>query len=324
VPSYEFYPILNELMAKHDMIYPHPQLDQLHSEKRYTSKWMAPTRFLNFARRADGTWGIQGQRNKLVKLHVREEMAKLKVKAEASGLRFQDIMLKQGLSWGGEAVMRLRASNVPVHVTEFSLPEMQKLPQACDKVTFLLQAKLDIVSELRWCMVNGELRSREWKSLGEPKLDKTAVSAGYQNAKKARKLVEDFVKEMGRETMEQLEERMGEMCKKVYAEAVADAGGVRPLYMRVDLLLDRQYSIWLGERESWGADINGNDTKEKMNPTMRELANKMIKGTKVNLRKGKHVLKVSKHVLKVGKRKSSLLSSTAKSLKGRKMAMGGA
>merc|ERR1719265_2738143 len=312
VPAWDFYPVLDELMAKHDMIYPHPELDQLHSEKRYTSKFMSPTRFLNFARRSDGTWKVQGQGSKPIKLHIREEMAKLKVRAEASGLRFQDIMLKQGLSWGGEAVMRLRASNVPTHVTEFSLPEMQKLPQACDKVTFLLQAKLEIVSELRWCMVNGELRSREWKSLGEPKLDKTALSAGYQNAKKARKLVEDFVKEMGRETMEQLEERMGEMCKKVYAEAVADAGGVQPLCMRVDLLLDRQYRIWLGERESWGADINGNDTKEKMNPTMRELANKMIKGTKVNLRKGKHVLKV-------GKRKSSLLSSTSKNLKRRKI-----
>merc|ERR1712178_60560 len=116
---------------------------------------------------------------------------------------------------------------------------------------------------------------------------------------KARKLVEDFVNEMGRETMEQLEERMGHMCKKVYAEAVADAGGVQPLYMRVDLLLDWQYRIWLGERESWGADINGNDTKEKMNPTMRELANKMIKGTRQTLKrgKGKHVLKVARESL---------------------------
>merc|ERR1711959_857665 len=99
------------------------------------------------------------------------------------------------------------------------------------------------------------------------------------------------------------------MCKKVYAEAVADAGGKPPLYMRVDLLLDRQYRIWLGERESWGADINGNDTKEKMNPTMRELANKMIKATRHTLKLGK-----GKHVLKAGKRKSSLFSSTAKNM----------
>jgi len=49
-----------------------------------------------------------------------------------------------------------------------------------------------------------------------------------------------------------------------------------------------------------------------MNPTMRELANKMIKATRHTLRKGKHVLKV-------GKRKSSLFTSTAKSLKRRKI-----
>merc|ERR1712139_150194 len=109
----------------------------------------------------------------------------------------------------------------------------------------------------------------------------------------------------GRETMEQLEERMGHMCKKVYAEAVADAGGVQPLYMRVDLLLDRHYRIWLGERESWGADINGNDTKEKMNPTYKELANKMIGQSKAWLRKTRKDDRLARAVAKSSKCKAS-------------------
>merc|ERR1719498_363951 len=59
VPAWDFYPVLNEIMAKHDMIYPHPKLDQLHSEKRYTSTLMAPTRFLHFVSGPKG-WKVKG------------------------------------------------------------------------------------------------------------------------------------------------------------------------------------------------------------------------------------------------------------------------
>merc|ERR1711976_331571 len=112
--------------------------------------------------------------------------------------------------------------NAPTHVTEFSLPEMQKLPQSCDKVTFLLQAKLDIVSELRWCMVNGELRSREWKSLNTPARGELACDADYQDQHEADRLVDKFCKQFGKFTKLELEERIGAMCKKVYAEITAD------------------------------------------------------------------------------------------------------
>merc|ERR1711959_93251 len=86
-------------------------------------------------------------------------------------------------------------------------------------------------------------------------------------------------------TIDELEESMSSLVKKVNGEVVADAGGEQPLYIRVDLLLDKQGRVWLGERESWGADLNGNDETLKMDPTYKELAVKMVAGAKQRLRK---------------------------------------
>jgi len=281
VPAWDFYPVLNALMSINDMIYPHPKLDQLHSEKRYSSNLMAPTRFLHFVRRPGG-WKALGQGDKEIPQVIEEELSKLKAKAAAKGLQFEDLMVKQGLSWGGEAVQRL----APGDVVDFIMQKvLAKLPKPLQKITVLLQAKLDILSELRWCMVNGELRSREWKSLKEPKLGKVACSAGYQDENKARREVDQFCKASGKYTIDQLEASMGGLCKKVYSEIVADAGGEKPLYVRVDLLLDKQGRVWLGERESWGADVNGDEECKKMDPTYKELTIKMITRTKDRLRK---------------------------------------
>lgn len=176
----------------------------------------------------------------------------------------------------------------------------------------LLQAKLDIVSELRWCMVNGELRSREWKSLNEPKEDQLAARAGYQDQHRARVKVDKFCKEFGKYTIEELEERMGHMCKKVYSEVVADAGGERPLYIRVDLLLDKQGRVWLGERESWGADLNGNDEYSRMDPTYKELTIRMLAKAKENLRSRRlHKLRPNKLSPKTASRKRTIASRSS-------------
>jgi len=279
VPAWDFYPVLNAVMAKSDMIYPHPQLDQLHSEKRYSSKMMAPTRFIHFVRQPSG-WKVRGQGDKDVAQVIKQELKKLKFQASAKGLRFEDLMVKKGLSWGGYAVKRCVPGDVEEFITEKILPG---LPKSAQKITVLLQAKLDIVSELRWCMVDGELRGKEWKSLKEPKRGQLAVNAGYQNEDKARKDVDEFCKEYGKYSIDELESRIGQLCKRVYSEAVSDAGGEKPLYMRVDFLLDKQGRVWLGERESWGADLNGNDLYEKMDPTYKELTEKMINRTKCRL-----------------------------------------
>lgn len=288
VPSWDFYPVIDALRAKHDMIYPHPELDQLHSEKRYSSSLMAPTRFVNFIRTADG-WKVKGHGNEDTSRVIVDELKKLRAKAAAKDLHFKDLMVKQGLSWGGEAVKRLRPADIPEYITQKVLPSM---PPQAHTITILLQAKLDIVSELRWCMVDGELKGNMWKAANEPKMGQLASSAGYQQ--KGRKLVEKFVKHHGKFTIDELESKMGVLCKKVYSEATADAGGEKPLYMRVDLLLDQQGRVWLGERESWGADLKMADDCKGMDPTFAGMANTMITKTKLklsSLRKGKRAPK---------------------------------
>jgi len=276
--------VIDALRSVHDMIYPHPELDQLHSEKRYSSSLMAPTRFVNFVRGPSG-WKVSGHGNKDTRRVVLEELKKLKGKASAKDLPFKDLMVKQGLSWGGEAVRRLAPADVPDFIEDKVLPS---LPEEAEKITVLLQAKLDIVSELRWCMVDGVLKGNMWKAANEPKLGAKASSGGYQQA--GRKLVEKFLKEHGTQTIDELEAKMGVLAKKVYAEAAADAGGEDPLYMRIDLLLDKQGRVWLGERESWGADLKMADSCKGMDPTFACMAKTMIAKTKLrlrNLRKGK-------------------------------------
>lgn len=290
VPAWDFYPVLNELMSKHDMIYPHPKLDQLHSEKRYSSSLMAPTRFVHFLHGPNG-WKVRGHGDREVGKVVAEELKKLEGQATAKGLSFQDVMVKQGLSWAGEAVTRQTPAKVPDFLTQKMLP---KLPEAAKRITVLLQAKLEIVSELRWCVVNGEPRSKEWKSLNEPKRGQLAADADYQVAEHARKQVARFAKDNlihlpgfapAKYTIDELEDTMSHLVKRVNGEIMADAGGEQPLYCRVDLLLDRQGRVWLGERESWGADLNGNDLTLRMDPTYKELATKMVAGAKQRLRK---------------------------------------
>jgi len=283
VPSWDFYPVLDAVMATNDLIYPNPQLDQLHSEKRYTSSLMAPTRFVNFVRGPDG-WKVNGHGNKDASKVIVEELKKLRAKASAKDLKFNDLMVKQGLSWGGEAVKRLAPADVPDFITQKMLPQ---LPQSAEQITVLLQAKLDIVSELRWCMVDGELKGNKWKAANDPKLGQLASAAGYQNENTARRAVKALCAQIGKYTIDELEANMGVLCKKVYAEAVKDAGGERPLYMRVDLLLDKQGRVWLGERESYGADLKMADKCTGMDPTFKEMSRLMICKTKRDLASGK-------------------------------------
>jgi len=307
VPSWDFYPVIDALKANLDMIYPHPELDQLHSEKLYTSHLMAPTRYVNFVRHPDG-WKVRGHGNKDTSRVIVEELKKLKGKAFAKDLHSKDVMVKQGLSWGGESVKRLLPKDIPEYITQKMLPAM---PAEAEQITVLLQAKLDIVSELRWCMVDGELKGNMWKAANEPKLGQLATSAGYQQH--GRKVVEKFVKQHGKFTIEELEAKMGVLSKRVYAEAAADAGGKQPLYMRIDLLLDKQGRVWLGERESWGADLKMADSCKGMDPTFAGMAKTMITKTKLNLRnlsKGKNA---SKPVGQKVRSKFSKLSSTSPS-----------
>merc|ERR1719443_2515561 len=250
---------------------------------------MAPTRFVHFLRGTNG-WKVRGQGDKEITKVVAEELKKLEGQCTAKGLGFKDVMVKQGLSWGGEAVSRLSPEKIPEYMEKKVL---SKLPEQAKKITILLQAKVDIVSELRWCTVDGELRSCQWKSLNEPKRGELACDVDYQDQYEARELVAKFAKsnliylpgtKPRTYTIDELEEAMGPLVKQQYEEVVRDAGGERPIYIRVDLLLTKQGRVWLGERESWGADLNGNDETFRMDPTYKELAMKMLAKTKRHLR----------------------------------------
>merc|ERR1719163_1981399 len=99
----------------------------------------------------------------------------------------------------------MKPAKIPEHVVQKVLT---KVPVEAKRITILLQAKLDIVSELRWCTVDGELRSCQWKSLNEPKRGQLAADADYQDQYEARKLVAKFCKESMNTTIDELEESM--------------------------------------------------------------------------------------------------------------------
>eukprot|EP00439_Symbiodinium_sp_Y106_P041910 s603_g5.t1 len=149
IPAWDYYPVLEAVKSRGRLLYPSASLDQLHSEKRYTSALMPPTKFLQLRRTRNG------------------------VRAGSSSVREA-----AGLSWGGYAVRRLRPEEVPDFVERRLVP---KMPEEATELTVLLQAKIDLVGELRWTVVDGKLRGRGWTTLGNPQLGRPAITGGYKN-----------------------------------------------------------------------------------------------------------------------------------------------
>lgn len=272
VPAWDFYPVLEAVSARHLLLYPSARLDRLHSEKRYTSALLPPTQFLHLVRQSTG-WQLEGQVD--VKNGVTKALAKLRADASSAGLSLQDVMVKQGLSWGGEDVARLAPTSVLGHIKQKLLP---KVPPEAATITVLLQAKVDLVAELRWMVLNGKLKGKGWRTYHKPARGQNVVSVGQVSEEECRK---EMIK-LGMATNDadflQLEESMRGKVEQVLAEATADAGGEVPQYLRVDLLLDKQGRAWLGERESWGADLVENIYNPRtgkysgMNPSKSEVA----------------------------------------------------
>mmetsp|Transcript_85086 Transcript_85086/g.150458 ORF Transcript_85086/g.150458 Transcript_85086/m.150458 type:complete len:440 (+) Transcript_85086:52-1371(+) len=276
VPAWDFYPVLDQISARNQLLYPSASLDRLHSEKRYTSKLMPPTKFLHLLRGSGGSdWRVKGHGKKSVCQVAREALVALRKEAKAADLSPDNVMVKQGLSWGGNAVTRLAPSDVPNFIKTQVLP---KIPDQASELTVLLQAKIDLVSELRWVILDGELRGRGWVTLHEPRLGRKAVTAGYKNEAKCRDALEKAGFITDDESRIALEESMRRKVKQVFEEAVADAGGQVPQYLRVDLLLDKQGRAWLGERESWGADLIRNQKNPcgRSNPNRTEVASAIV------------------------------------------------
>jgi len=324
VPAWDFYPVLEAVKAKQVLLYPSASLDQVHSEKKYTSSLMPPTIFLHLRRAANGTgaWELNPAAKKEVGAGVmaasiteiptatstnrrrsvsrtpRRTTAKddseneasscvdlsgavaqavkmLAAKAKEHDLPLDDVMVKQGLSWGGEAVARVAPQDVPAYVEKKVLP---KLRAEVDTITLLFQAKVELVSELRWMVLDGVLRGRGWKTLKQAKRGRLSVTAGYRNEKESRTSLSKAGLAADDESRRDMEESMRPKVEQVFAEAIADAGGIVPHYLRVDLLVDKQGRVWLGERESWGADlvIHGDKLSEGAGPNKIEVAQSVV------------------------------------------------
>jgi len=266
VPSWDFYPLLEALRRCSTVVYPSPELDELHSAKRYQSKFMPPTQFLTL-RRHGNLWKANGQAvAKALQLALKE----LRKDALKAGLDTVNIMLKQGFSWGGAQVTRLRPREVHHFVMTRVIP---KIPEKATELTLLLQAKVELVAELRWMVLEGQLRGCGWVTLPVPRLGRRANSGCYKNEQACRKALE----KLNLDRLE-LESSIRDKVQAVVQEATIDAGKV-PLYLRVDFLVDKQGRAWLGERESWGADLvrNQENPLGRTNPTRAELARAMLK-----------------------------------------------
>jgi len=249
VPAWDYYPVLEALKVRHLLLYPSAPLDRLHSEKRYKSALMPPTRFLKLSRSGDSWFAESGGDVKDVATKMVHDVTSL---GQAAGLTANDVMVKSGLSWGGQDVVRLKPSDVPRHIVNKILP---KLPQEAKSFTVLLQAKVDVVAELRWVVLDGKLRGRGWRTFHKAKLGKPVISGGMDcDAESIEALIQaGLAKDY--DELQRLEEGMSGHVTRVLAEATADASGQVPQFLRVDLLIDARGRAWLGERESWGADL---------------------------------------------------------------------
>merc|ERR1719183_2679535 len=109
VPAWDYYPVLDAIADCQELVYPSASLDRLHSEKRYKSQLMPPTQFINLVRSASSPsgWEVESRGNKDVPKALTEAIQKLKSESAAVGLKLKDVMVKQGLSWGGEDVARV-------------------------------------------------------------------------------------------------------------------------------------------------------------------------------------------------------------------------
>ena len=100
----------------------------------------------------------------------------LRSEARRAGLQDLDVMLKQGFSWGGNQVTRLRSSKVPEYLRKTVVPSIPKATE----LTVLLQAKVELVAELRWVVLDGELRGCGWVTLPMPRRHRKASSGCYK------------------------------------------------------------------------------------------------------------------------------------------------
>ncbi|CAJ1439571.1 unnamed protein product [Effrenium voratum] len=249
----------------------HARAPHLPSCTRYSSALMPPTQYLTL-KRAGEDWLVGGQSVQKAALAATKAVL---VRARSAGLTTENVMVKQGFSWGGQNVTRLRPEEVPEFLLRRVIP---KIPQEAAELTVLVQAKIEVAGELRWMVLDGQLRGRGWTTLPAPRLGRTAATGCYKNAHASREALKRSGLIHDTDSLTALEESLRPKVEQVVEEVRSDAKGKLPQYLRVDLLVDKQGRAWLGERESWGADLvkNQKNPLGRTDPTRTELARAIV------------------------------------------------
>lgn len=272
VPADEYYSVLSEIEKRCLLLYPaRPALDRLHSAKNYVSVMHPPTELLHL-RRAGGAWFVDGDKDvgsAAVKL-----LERLQARMTDQGLS-GDVMIKQGCSWGGEHVWRQAPD--PARVKRTILQELiPGLQKGAQEITVMLQAMVPCVAELKWVFLDGQPRGHAWLTLPAAQPGRVAGEGTWMTRKATRQIMKSCGLAPDDATLEKLEASILKQIKVVLTEAAQDNRGEVPQYMRVDMLVAADGKAWLGERESWGADLVQHGGYFQTDPTQRVLAAAMV------------------------------------------------
>eukprot|EP01062_Namystynia_karyoxenos_P055123 TRINITY_DN4585_c0_g1_i2.p1 TRINITY_DN4585_c0_g1~~TRINITY_DN4585_c0_g1_i2.p1 ORF type:complete len:619 (+),score=130.05 TRINITY_DN4585_c0_g1_i2:87-1859(+) len=258
VPFWEFYPVLQDIAKRSLLLYPgSPHVDQRHSEKSYLSRLMPPTRLTMLTHDGD-SWQVPELSE------ISEKIAAVQQEARAKGLPDGDVIVKMGCTWGGREVWRFPADPEVVRtaILEKMVPQ---IPVELRQVYILLQLMVPVVAELRFCLLDGEVVQHGFEGLHElrPGCRARADETGFW--KDQRQSLE-AIKQAGLipegSTIPDLVQAARSKDLPVVLQEIREDFGELPRWVRVDFLITR-YGFFLGERESFGADLLGDENGKK-------------------------------------------------------------
>lgn len=269
----DYYPVLESLSRRHLLLYPGPPVvDRKHSEKRYLSALMPPTRLLSLRKVAaededdDDEWRIEPSPEEATSAVISD--------AREKGLSCSRLMVKMGCSWGGQQVYPTEATAEKVGETVMK-KMLPHVPDRLDDVCVMVQACISVVAELRFCVLDGKLLCYDWEGVQPGEAGAAVFNGDWEACMKTAEQSRQALKDAGlvntHEDILRLEARGWEQAKLVLEETKKDFGFL-PQYMRIDLMVTEDGRFFLGERESYGADLvtrgllpnNSEEREEKM------------------------------------------------------------
>eukprot|EP01062_Namystynia_karyoxenos_P016313 TRINITY_DN1594_c0_g1_i1.p1 TRINITY_DN1594_c0_g1~~TRINITY_DN1594_c0_g1_i1.p1 ORF type:complete len:608 (+),score=209.30 TRINITY_DN1594_c0_g1_i1:104-1825(+) len=276
IPFWEFYPVLQEVSKRGLLLYPGaPQVDQRHSEKSYTSKLMPPTEVLLLKVNPESNqWQLPSLQE--VTAHVQ------RVRSRAQQKKIDDsfIMLKLGCTWGGRDVYRSQSTPEAVYkiLTEQMMP---RAPTKLQQVYVLFQLFIPVVAELRFCLLDGEIVQHGWEGLIEPPVggrareDNDETWDFWVDEAQSRQKLKDSGLDDGAGGLEKLVESTREKMLPVVLDEMRADFGELPQWVRVDFLVTAKHGLFLGERESFGADLLGDENGKPQQKLQKRIAQHM-------------------------------------------------